>query len=498
MDELQFGPEDIAFEPIWEKCREYTMTSRLRGLALFRSIRYLHQNFLKGDIVECGVWQGGSTMIALHALRHFGIDDRRVWLFDTFAGMTEPSALDIDCHGQSAEILMDESADRKETELVWAHASLDEVRRNIASTGYDPALVEFVVGDVRKTLRMPAMESIALLRLDTDFYDSTLIELDMLYPRLIEDGVLIVDDFGHWQGARQACDEYFDAQVHAGEKRPLFHFIDYTGRLVVKPAPRKLNPSRGMPRYDYLAPGLEHPNLIERFPELVERDPSTIDWRYLRKQVPHIWRSDARANDLPDTGVISVDEADLLYNNALSFAGKRGLEVGCHYGWSSAHLNCAELDLDVVDPALGDSSQAAAVADSISRGRPQGKFRLWPGFSPGVLSAIHGAGQGDFSFVFIDGLHDGDAPRLDAEAVMRLCAETACVMLHDLVSPFVTAGLAAFADAGWRTGVYNTMQIMGIAWRGNFEPVQHICDPYVPLPAYSHLDRFKVLSVAAA
>ncbi|MFX7620682.1 TylF/MycF/NovP-related O-methyltransferase, partial [Acinetobacter baumannii] len=77
---------------------------------------------------------------------------------------------------------MTTSAERRETEPVWAFASLEEVKSNVARTGYDPALVQYVVGDVRETIYSIEIGEIALLRLDTDFYDSTLVELEVLFP----------------------------------------------------------------------------------------------------------------------------------------------------------------------------------------------------------------------------------------------------------------------------------------------------------------------------
>lgn len=496
MDVGDLDPEDAAFGPIWSLCQPYTMTSFERGLALFRAVRYLHQNFLSGDFVECGVWRGGSSMIAMKTLQHFGIANRRFWLFDTFEGMTEAGELDVDIHGQSAGEWLSAKVGERETDLVWAYASLDEVKKNIALTGYDASLITYVPGDIRSTINEAAVDRVALLRLDTDFYDSTKVELEVLFPRLIDEGALIVDDFGHWRGARQAVDEYFDDYLRSGQARPYFERIDYTGRLMIKPAVRQV--ALPVQRYDWLAPGLKRANLAEKFPEMVERDPAMIQWAYLRKEVPHIWRTDTRSHRLPDTGAISVEEAELLYNNALAFAGQRGLEIGCHFGWSTAHLAAAGLVLDIVDPALGHDDQHAAVIDSLSRVASEPTARLWPGYSPGILPAVYAAGAGPYSFVFIDGYHEGDAPRLDAEMVEGMCAETACVMFHDLTSPFVASGLTIMANAGWNTGYYNSMQIVGIAWRGNFTPVAHGADPKVPVPALSHLSRHHLLSKVQA
>jgi len=492
MDASALDPEDASFGAIWAECQPYTMTSFERGLALFRAIRYLHQNFIAGDFIECGVWRGGSTMIAMKTLQHFGIANRRFWLFDTFNGMTSPAEVDVDCHGQSAEDLMRQGESQRTTDLVWAYAGLEEVRHNIALTGYDMRLVNFVEGDVSQTLLQIEIERIALLRLDTDFYDSTKMELEVLFPRLAEEGVLIVDDFGHWQGARKAVDEYFDNYLWSGQSRPYFERIDYTGRLVIKPT-LKQQPCPPE-RHDWLAPGLARADLIDKFPEMIERDPAPIMWPYLRKGVPHIWRTDSRSHRLPDTGAISVEEAELLYNNAMPFAGLRGLEVGCHFGWSTAHLAKAGLILDVIDPALQHDDQMLAVTDSVARAEPAHPARFWPGYSPGIIPAVRSSQEAPYSFVFIDGYHEGEAPRKDAEMVSTVCAETACVMFHDLTSPFVAAGLSAMAAAGWQTGWYNTMQIVGIAWRGDFRPVAHMADPQVPDPRLHFLSMHTLLS----
>ena len=109
-------------------------------------------------------------------------------------------------------------------------ASQAEAEAAVFSTGYDPADVHFVRGRVEDTIPAYAPETIALLRLDTDWYESTRHELIHLFPRLAHGGVLVVDDYGHWQGARQALDEYLaEHQV-----RLFLNRIDYTGRIGVK------------------------------------------------------------------------------------------------------------------------------------------------------------------------------------------------------------------------------------------------------------------------
>jgi O-methyltransferase len=224
--------EDANFEAIWNLCEPYTMTSFARGLALYRAVRYLVENGIPGDIIECGVWRGGSMMIAMAALKRFGAMDRRFRLFDTFEGMTAPDAVDVDNRGRSAESLLHLHPGKHST--ILCYASLSEVKSNIAMIGYPSELIEYVAGDVRKTIPEIKMRPIALLRLDTDWYDSTSLELRAFYPYLCDRGVLIIDDYGHWNGARKAVDEYLEKLRVEGAHCPMLNVIDYTGRMAVK------------------------------------------------------------------------------------------------------------------------------------------------------------------------------------------------------------------------------------------------------------------------
>ena len=113
---------------------------------------------------------------------------------------------------------------------VWAYGSLDEVRRNLGSTGYPDQYISFIEGKVEDTIPTNVPDRISLLRLDTDWYESTRHELQHLYPRLSPGGVLIIDDYGQWAGARKAVDEY----VEDKKLKILLHRIDYTGRIAVK------------------------------------------------------------------------------------------------------------------------------------------------------------------------------------------------------------------------------------------------------------------------
>ncbi len=267
--------------------------------------------------------------------------------------------------------------------------------------------------------------------------------------------------------------------------QPVVNLVDFSS---VEPIAKTLWPGR---RRDYVAPGLTDPGLMRVFPDLAEGEVADLQWPYVRKDAPHIWRRDMRGRRNPYIGVLSLDEATLLHNNALPFRGKRGLEIGCHYAWSTAHLVAAGLDLDVIDPALGHADQMQDVRASLAS---VGPARLWAGFSPSIVPAVRAVRPEPWSFAFIDGYHEGEAPREDARAVISLMAADALVMFHDLVSPHVAAGLGVFVEAGWSVGLYNTMQVMGAAWRGSARPAAHVADRDMPPPAGEHLRRFPILS----
>ena len=206
----------------------HTMTSPERLLALCRAVDYIEQNAISGDIVECGVWRGGSMMAAVQTLNQRGSHDRRLWLYDTFDGMSEPTEDDVDFMGNTATRLLDEQS-RDDATSVWCRSQLDEVKNNLRSCGYPEQNTTYVQGKVEETIPTQQPEQIAILRLDTDWYESTRHEMIHLFPRLSPGGVLIVDDYGHWEGCRRAIDEY----LSDNEIPLLLNRIDYTGRIGV-------------------------------------------------------------------------------------------------------------------------------------------------------------------------------------------------------------------------------------------------------------------------
>ena len=208
------------------------MTSSERLWSLINAVRHVVSNEIPGDFVECGVWRGGSVMAMARELSNLGVRDRRIWLYDTFSGMTDPTAADVEAGSGVLATDMLSSTPVADGDNVWCVASLLDVQANVRLTGYPFENFTFIEGDVTKTLESTIPETISLLRLDTDWYESTRMELEVLYPRLAVGGVCIFDDYGHWQGARKAVDEYFEVLGH----RPYMHPIDYSGRVLIKTA----------------------------------------------------------------------------------------------------------------------------------------------------------------------------------------------------------------------------------------------------------------------
>jgi O-methyltransferase len=224
--------QDIAKEE-WamvEYARPYTMTTPERMVYLMGAVKYIHTNHIPGAIVECGVWRGGSMMIVARTLLEIGDCTRDLFLFDTFEGMPPPSDSDCEFSGTSAEALL-RSRPKTREDTIWAYAPLEDVDVNMRSTGYPRDKIHLIKGKVENTIPQSAPRSIALLRLDTDWYQSTLHELTHLYSRLVQQGVLIIDDYGWWQGARQAVDEFFERAAF----KPMLGRIDNTARAVIKP-----------------------------------------------------------------------------------------------------------------------------------------------------------------------------------------------------------------------------------------------------------------------
>lgn len=200
----------------------YSMTSIERISELYHSLEHIRVNNIDGDIVECGVWKGGNILGIMEYLHYYNID-KNIWLFDTFEGMTDPEENDIDLNNNHASTML-------HIPVVLAFSPIDEVKNNLSKSNFNKDRLRFIIGDVSETLQEKNNnpKKISILRLDTDWYKSTKDELIYLYPKLVNEGVLIVDDYGHWRGSKQAVDEYFDS------KNIIIESIDYTGIKITK------------------------------------------------------------------------------------------------------------------------------------------------------------------------------------------------------------------------------------------------------------------------
>lgn len=219
---------------ILHRVKPFTMTSNERIYALYRAVQYVIKSGISGDFVECGVWKGGSAMTIALSLLDMGVKNRKIYLYDTFEGMTSPSEKDYkisdgtSTNAQSTKDMWDQN--RKNDHNAWCFSPLGEVRQNMMSTGYPLENVILVKGKVEETIPGVTPKNIALLRLDTDWYESTKHELLHFFPILAKNGVLIIDDYGYWAGSKKATDEY----LSANHIPILLNRIDDTGRIGIK------------------------------------------------------------------------------------------------------------------------------------------------------------------------------------------------------------------------------------------------------------------------
>lgn len=218
---------DYDFIEIYNKTKEFTMTSVERMYSLYKATQYVIKNDIEGDFVECGVWKGGSAMLIAYTLQKMEVKNRKIYLYDTFEGMSEPTSKDLSL-GTKTKALDIWKRQQSEGVTDWCLAPVEEVQSNMKLTYYPESKIIYVKGPVEKTIPQKVSTKISLLRLDTDWYESTKHELEHLYPLLSSRGVLIIDDYGAWEGAKIAVDEFFS------NHQILLNRIDFTGRIGIK------------------------------------------------------------------------------------------------------------------------------------------------------------------------------------------------------------------------------------------------------------------------
>ena len=216
---------------LWDRVAPYTMTSKERVANLEYATRYIIEAGIPGDFIECGVGAGGSMMVVAYTLLALGAGDRRLWLYDTYSGMAEPTDEDVSVLGKPAKRKYARKI--KDGQCTWHNYPLDQVRQNLERTRYPTTQLEFVAGLVQDTLPDNDSEQVALLRLDTNLYESTQAELGHLYGKLSPGGVLLVDDYYRWLGQRKAVDEYLR---DCGANMLLVRIDDHAA-IGVKPRP---------------------------------------------------------------------------------------------------------------------------------------------------------------------------------------------------------------------------------------------------------------------
>ena len=214
---------------IIKKIQPYTMCKMANHWAIIQSLKHIKKNNIEGDLVECGVFRGGNIILFKKIIDLIGIQ-KKIFAYDTFEGMSKPGEFDKDLKDINAS---DTYNKYKSSKVPWCFSEINEVKNNILKFNIEIANnFKFVKGKVEDTLKNESNlpKKISLLRLDTDFYESTKIELNVLFPRLQPGGILIIDDYGHWKGSKKAVDEYF----YNDKKFNWFHRIDYASRLLIK------------------------------------------------------------------------------------------------------------------------------------------------------------------------------------------------------------------------------------------------------------------------
>lgn len=238
-DPAQMIPEakDVPATPfelkVLQVVRPFTMTPPQVTLNAMRAVEFIEKHAIPGAVVECGVWRGGVSMAMMIQLNRLKAV-RPFFMYDTFDGMSEPTADDVSPTGEAATKLLAEHS-KDETNHYWAFAPIDRVRRNVEAVGYPKDQVRMVQGKVEDTIPGVIPDRIALLRLDTDWYESTKHELEHLYDRLVPGGIMILDDYGFWQGARKAVDEYFEKVGRKPQLNVVHDQLNSCVRWCVKP-----------------------------------------------------------------------------------------------------------------------------------------------------------------------------------------------------------------------------------------------------------------------
>jgi O-methyltransferase len=217
----------------YNKVKDHTMMTSQRVVAICNAVDYLTENNIEGDIVACGVWRGGAVMTAIDTLKKANSTSRDIYVYDTFEGMTTPGhEYDLKTGGNSGVGKTAEELYKNATasDLVFCYSAIDEVKQNIEQFGYPRQKVHYIKGMVEDTIPATLPKKIAFLYFSISFYKSVLHTLEHLYPLIASGGVILISDYGDWEGTKKAVDEY----IENNKVKLLLNRIDQTGRIGVK------------------------------------------------------------------------------------------------------------------------------------------------------------------------------------------------------------------------------------------------------------------------
>lgn len=205
---------------------KFSMTSKIRQYALLNLLDYIFKKNIEGDMVECGTWLGGNLIIFDHLKKKYN-SKKKIFAYDTFVGMPRPTNNDKDFEGKS---FLNNFEDLNKRYYSNKKFNLNIVKKNLLLNKVDLKKIKFIKGKVEDTLKnkenLPS--KISILRLDTDWYESTNASLYQLYSKLVKGGILIIDDYGWNSGCKKATDNFFK------KKDVSFFRIDHESIFLIK------------------------------------------------------------------------------------------------------------------------------------------------------------------------------------------------------------------------------------------------------------------------
>jgi O-methyltransferase len=177
---------------------QYTMVTNKNLIALYGLVQRVNKLGLAGDIVECGVWNGGSAAVMGFADGHnkHNYKNRIIWLFDSFQGLPHPTE-------------NDGNLEKENYFEGWCKGDVNRVRQIFAKLGVPPGVVKIVPGWFENTLRNASVDCIAILHIDADWYEPVKLVLDVFYDKVVPGGFIILNDYGTWPGCNRAVDDFF-------------------------------------------------------------------------------------------------------------------------------------------------------------------------------------------------------------------------------------------------------------------------------------------------